>query len=162
MRIWKVLGCALGLGFLLAWPGEIFMRAQNISVTSLEALQQRTFQSKKPLIVNFWATWCKPCVEELPVFFRLCREETAKMDVVLVNMDFERHVKKVVEPFLLKKNCPCPVVRIPGSGEDAFIRKVSDSWSGALPFTIIFKGGQKIFQKEDRVTYEELIERIAF
>lgn len=131
--------------------------AQITRYASWDDLISLSAKSPYPVVVNFWATWCRPCVEELPEFFKLCREHADSVKVVLVNMDFESKVNSVVVPFIRRKNFACEVVRFPHHLDDTFIWKVSASWSGALPFTLILKNGISIYEKEDSISAHEIL-----
>jgi thiol-disulfide isomerase/thioredoxin len=144
------------LGIVAAFSATI-SSAQISRYQSWDDLISLSARSPYPVVVNFWATWCRPCVEELPEFFALCNEHADSVKVVLVNMDFESKVASVVVPFLRRRNFSCEVARLPGHLEDTFIQKVSASWSGALPFTLILKNGISIYEKEDSITAREIL-----
>ncbi len=109
------------------------------------------------VIVNFWATWCKPCIEELPVFERINSEsDSLSLKVVLLNLDFNSKYKNSVSEFLQKRKLLSRVIHLNDTDPNKWIDKVDKQWSGAIPSTVIFKDGNKIYFKEGQVTYEEL------
>lgn len=97
------------------------------------------------LIVNFWATWCLPCVTELPHFEAVSTQyASSKVKVVLVNLDAASLLKKKVQPFIAKKGIrSSQVVLLDETDYNAWIDKVSPNWSGAIPFTLIINAKQK-------------------
>lgn len=138
------------------------MFAQNVGSLSYAQLENRIAKEKGTLVVNFWATWCKPCVAELPVFERIESEFKDKnVSVLLVNLDFNSKVESLVIPFLKKKNLKSEVIHITDTDPNSWINKVDESWSGAIPATVMFRNGKKYFFKEGEITYEELREVVA-
>lgn len=112
--------------------------------------------SDEVLVLNFWATWCKPCVKELPAFEQLGAEfKDYGVEVVLVSLDFPEHVEKAVVPFIEKNDLKNEVVLLDDPDANTWIPKVSSTWSGAIPATLIIKEGQRYFY-EQSFTYESL------
>ena len=92
----------------------------------------------KPLIINFWATWCSPCIKELPDFDSISKVyKNTKVKVLLVTMDFKEDLKSKVLPFILAKNLYSEVLLLDELNGNYFIPKISDAWSGAIPATLI-------------------------
>lgn len=138
------------------------MFAQNVGSLSYAELEKRIATEKGTLVVNFWATWCKPCVAELPAFERLEQEYKEKnVKVLLANLDFNSKVESLVVPFLKKKNLKSEVIHIMDTDPNSWINKIDESWSGAIPATVMFRNGKKYFFKEGEMTYEELKEVVA-
>ena len=109
-------------------------------------------------IINFWATWCKPCVEELPAFEKINAEyKNQKVKVILVSCDFRKQLDSRVIPFLKDKNILCKVVLMNESDPNNWIERVDSKFSGAIPATLIINGKKDFrFFKEGETTYTEL------
>ena len=107
-------------------------------------------------VVNFWATWCAPCVKELPYFEKLNATYKEKnVEVLSVSLDFPRKYKTNLIPFLEKKKIQSKVVCLDDVDQNRWVPAINETWSGALPATIIYKGDKrKFFEKS--FTYEEL------
>jgi thiol-disulfide isomerase/thioredoxin len=107
-------------------------------------------------VVNFWATWCRPCIKELPAFEKLNADYSDKpVKVLLVSLDFPDKIEKQVIPFMDKNNIKSKVVLLDDPDANSWIPKVSEKWSGAIPATIIYKGQSREFY-ERSFTFEEL------
>lgn len=111
-------------------------------------------------VVNFWATWCVPCVKELPEFEKLNKlYSDKKVKVLLVSLDNPRHLESRVLPFIENHGLKSEIVLLDDPRSNNWIPKVDDSWSGAIPATIIFSKNSRAFY-EQVFTWEEL-ERIV-
>ncbi|SHG50886.1 TlpA disulfide reductase family protein [Winogradskyella jejuensis] len=107
-------------------------------------------------VVNFWATWCAPCVKELPYFEKINSDYKNKnVEVLLVSLDFPRQYDSKLKPFLKKKNIQSKVVCFDDVDQNRWIPAIDTTWSGALPATIIYKGNKRQFY-EKSFNYEEL------
>jgi thiol-disulfide isomerase/thioredoxin len=107
-------------------------------------------------ILNFWATWCKPCVKELPAFEKLNSEYKDKnVKVVLVSLDFPEKLVSGVIPFVEKYGLKSQVILLDDDDANGWIPRVSKEWSGAIPATLIVKNGTVKFY-ERSFTFEEL------
>lgn len=111
--------------------------------------------SEKPLVVNFWATWCAPCVKELPYFQKL-HQENPNIKVVTVSLDFEKQVESKLKPFLKKKNYTFVTTYMADKKFNNWISKVDENWSGAIPATWIINGNKGIFVEQEFASFEEL------
>lgn len=109
-------------------------------------------------VINFWATWCQPCVAELPAFEKITAEYAGRpVQVILVCTDFKRDVDTRVRPFVKKKKLRSRVVFMDESNPNKWIDSVSPEWSGAIPATLIVcpaKGVERFF--EQQLDYETL------
>lgn len=107
-------------------------------------------------VVNFWATWCKPCIKELPAFEKINAEyKEEKVKVILVSLDFPEQLEKQLIPFVEKRDIISEVVLLDDADANSWIPKVSEKWSGAIPATIIYSNSERKFY-ERSFTYEEL------
>jgi thiol-disulfide isomerase/thioredoxin len=113
--------------------------------------------SKSLHVINFWATWCKPCVEEMPAFERLAKEYAKKnVTVTFVSLDFKRDVEKRVIPFVRSRHLRSQVVVLDAGNPNEWIDKISPNWSGAIPATLfVTNSGQRAF-REQTFTYQTL------
>ncbi|RTQ45335.1 TlpA family protein disulfide reductase [Hymenobacter gummosus] len=141
---------------LLAAPAA---RAQQVRVVKLPALQQLLQRpSDTTYVVNFWATWCKPCIEELPHFEQLRARQAAKpVQVVLVSLDFASKLDTKVRPFVQKQGLKSKVWLLSEPDQNAYIDAIDPKWSGALPFTLVYNNRRQHRQRfEQPLTLAEL------
>lgn len=90
-------------------------------------------------VINFWATWCKPCIKELPYFKELDSiYKDEKVKVVLVSLDFPKDVENKLVSFAREKQIESKVVVLLDGKYNDWIDKVSPEWSGAIPATYIY------------------------
>nr|WP_299074579.1 TlpA family protein disulfide reductase [uncultured Allomuricauda sp.] len=110
----------------------------------------------KTYIVNFWATWCKPCIEELPYFEQVGAEQKDNnVEVILVSLDMPSMWKSRLEPFVEKKGLKSKVVILDDPKQNDWIPKVAEEWGGGIPATLIYNKDSRGFY-EQGFTYEEL------
>ena len=148
------------LFFLLASIQQL--NAQEVALLDLNGLERRLENGKDTVfVVNFWATWCAPCVAELPNFEKLqsaYRKEPLK--VLLISLDFKSKLDKDVRPFVKKQKLNNEVFLLDEGNQQEFIERISTDWSGALPATLFVKksvGHRSFFEQE--FSYEELEKR---
>jgi len=113
-------------------------------------------QNDTTYLVNFWASWCVPCVEELPVFERVGEEyRDQKVKVLLVSLDFPGQIETRLVPFLEKNEIRSEVLVLNDPDANKWIDSVDPSWSGSIPATLIYRGSDRTFQ-EGIYSYDDL------
>jgi len=131
---------------------------ERVPLTSLDALEKRLEKGgDTTFVVNLWATWCAPCVAEMPHFERLQREYTDKpLRVLFVSLDGTTH-RDVVVKFVDNKELKNEVWLLDEKDQQYFIPKVSPDWSGAIPATLFVNTakGVRIF-REQEFDYQQL------
>lgn len=112
-------------------------------------------------VVNFWATWCIPCVEELPHFEKLNEKYKGdKVKVMLVSLDMSKMVESRLLPFIKNKQLKSDVVYLQDPDQNTWLPKVDPAWSGAIPATIIYNKDKRKFYKQS-FTYDELEKEVS-
>ena len=135
--------------------------AQEFKTVNFEELEPGFHQQNDTTyVINFWAMWCKPCVEELPEFEHIRKSyETKKVKILLVSLDFGSKIEERLTNFLTKKNINAEVIILDDPDSNSWIGKINNDWDGALPATVIYKKDKRKFFA-GKVTYSQLAESI--
>ena len=129
-------------------------KIQNLDINKLSSLINSTDQAT-PHIISFWASWCKPCMEELPYFEKI-KQIHPEIIIDLINLDFEKDVKSKVFPIIAKRYNGIQIHRLPGISADDWMPLVNVDWDGAIPATLIIMGNTKSFKNGKFKDFEEL------
>jgi len=114
----------------------------------------------KTYVLNFWATWCKPCIAEMPHFERINSEQKDNnIKVILVNLDMPNMWKSRLEPYVENNDIQSEVIILDDPKQNEWIPKVSEEWGGGIPATLIYNKDKRSFY-ERGFTYEELKEEL--
>src|SRR5687768_4054911 len=107
------------------------------------------------VILNFWATWCAPCVEEIPAFVKV-QERFKDIKVIGVSMD-DLHHEPLIHKFLTKHPVNYRVVLWGGNDLEKLVNLIDPKWPGPIPATFIFRKGERIYSKVGPITEQELV-----
>ena len=131
----------------------------EVRVIKYEDLLQVLNQQNDTLnVVNFWATWCMPCVKELPHFIATAQEMKDKpVKLILVSLDTRGSLDSTVIPFLKKKNFVARHYLLDDNGRmNEWIPKIDPEWDGAIPATALYKNGKKLRFDQGQLSENEL------
>lgn len=108
-------------------------------------------------IVNFWATWCGPCVAELPHFLELEKKYKGKnVKFIFVSLDFMTNLETSLVPFLDKRKIESEMLVLNQKNVDVWMEKIDKKWSGAIPATLIYNAKGRKFIEDKFDSVEEL------
>lgn len=157
MKLKSIIICFIFLGFISCKKEVLAKEKQEID-TSGVTVKLYNYKELKPLleqkgdkiyVVNFWATWCAPCVKELPAFEKLKSVYATKgIEVLLVSLDFSKQINKRVIPFIVKKNLQSKVVLLDNGKDDSWFKSIDSNWSGAIPATLIYNKNKRKFYEQ--------------
>lgn len=128
-----------------------------------ELFSKFTQEDEKLYVVNYWATWCKPCVEELPEFMEVNKElkENPNFKMILVSLDKASALDTTVKKFVENNNISTDVYLLSDNKRQLqWIPMVNESWSGAIPSTAFYKNGKQVAFVEGQLNKEQLKEII--
>ena len=127
-------------------------KGPTIKQIDANGLRKALTPSRKPLLVNFWATWCDPCREEFPDLVKLDAEYKGKIDFITISLDELSEIDRDVPKFLTDMKAPMPAYLLKAQDDEAAIAFVSKEWSGALPLTILYDpSGKQIYYRQGKV-----------
>ena len=130
--------------------------AVKIPTYNFEELEKNLpTDQEKTYVINFWATWCAPCVEELPHFLKLNNKED--VEVILVSLDMPKMKETQLVPFVKKRNINAKVVLLDDPRSNVWIPKVDENWDGAIPATLIYNSKNRKFYPRKFDTYQDLL-----
>ncbi|MDR2122962.1 MAG: TlpA family protein disulfide reductase [Flavobacteriaceae bacterium] len=133
--------------------------AQEATIVDFPKLKNILEKEKdKFLIVNFWATWCAPCVEELPAFIEIDEKykKFSNYKMILISLDRARNIR-FLNNFLNKKSITTEVYLLDDiKNMNTWIPAIDSSWSGTIPATVFYKNGKKILFREEQMNETEL------
>lgn len=118
----------------------------SVKVTLVDevALSKVLTPNGKPLLVNFWATWCDPCREEFPDLVKIDNEFKGKIDFVTISLDDPEQIATTVPKFLAAMKAEMPAYLLKTADESAVISSISKDWQGGMPFTALYSADGKL------------------
>lgn len=144
---------------LLFLLSGIQSQAQKVELIKIEQLKERFKKgSDTTYIINLWATWCAPCVKELPYFEKLQAKYLSQpVKIILVSTDFRSQLDSKVKPLVKKMQLRNEVYLVDKKNDQEFIESISKDWEGAIPGTLFVhekKALWKFYPQE--FSYDEL------
>ncbi|MBI2729385.1 MAG: TlpA family protein disulfide reductase [Sphingobacteriales bacterium] len=131
-------------GLLLVFFLSFSVSSQSIKKWKYAELEQYINQSKTPVVINFWATFCKPCVEEIPYFQKEIKKyENKKIKLILASLDFPEYYSERIEAYAKKNGFTAEIIWIDEEDPGKFCPKVDAGWSGVLPATLFIDRKKK-------------------
>ncbi len=131
--------------------------SQNVPVMDFDQLEPMLRVKNDTLyMVNFWATWCMPCVEEMPDILKFASDmKNRKFRLVLVSLDNPDHLESRVKPFIRRFDIRERVILLDDPDANRWIEKVHPDWMGSIPATLFFSGDYRSLHA-DKIDYEGL------
>ncbi|MGJ8683974.1 MAG: TlpA disulfide reductase family protein [Nonlabens sp.] len=133
--------------FIVACSSRAPQQAVVIDLNGITQIMDA--QPDKVQVINFWATWCKPCVDELPAFEKLQSNYGDQVEVILISLDDVENLESKVNPFLATHSIQSQVKLLDHPYAAEYIPLVDEHWDGAIPVTLFkYKNESKFFNKE--------------
>jgi thiol-disulfide isomerase/thioredoxin len=113
---------------------------------------------QKPLLINFWATWCEPCVEEFPDLVRIDADyKTRGLEFITISLDEKEELTKAVPKFLGRMKSTMPAYLLSTEKQEEAFNLIDPEWPGALPLTLLYDGnGKVVFKRIGKLKIDEL------
>lgn len=164
----------VGLGLLLNSCGNapdsspaaeplrtVSSQGYDIPVFDFDALEPLFHKNDDTLyIYNFWATWCVPCIKEMPYFEDVNESYTdRKVRIILVNLDYSEEIESKLIPFMVENDIRSRVVNLDDQDANSWIPKIDPEWDGAIPATLMKKNHRREFITGS-LTHEDLLTKV--
>ena len=136
------------LSILLLLVLGLAVAAQTVKKVSINELENYIQSGTRPMVINFWATWCAPCLHELPYFQQTVKQFADKnVELVLVSMDLPRGPEKKIENFAIQHALQGTLFWLNETNADVFCPKIDARWDGSIPSTLFInkKSGYRKF-----------------
>ena len=131
---------------------------KQIDIVGLKKLVKAT---GRPLLINFWATWCPPCVEEFPDLVKIDNDYRGKLDVITVSLDDLAEIDRDVPKFLADMKAEMPAYLLHTKDESTAIRLIAKDWAGNLPMTVLYDGtGAVAYMRNGKIRVQPLRDNI--
>ena len=134
MKLQKVIIFSIAILFSISCSNGTLDFREATAKDILSAVEE--YKGEKAVLVNYWATWCVPCIEEFPMIVELSKQFSDQTKVFFVSADFLEHKDKAKE--YLKRQGVQGISFIKNEKDNDFINGIHKNWSGALPFTIVY------------------------
>ncbi|MFF5384269.1 TlpA disulfide reductase family protein [Pedobacter suwonensis] len=128
-----------------------YATSAQVKLLTLNELDKRIANGKDTTyVINFWATWCSPCVAELPNFEKLRLANIKKpVKVILVSLDFKSKLQKEVIPFVQRNQINAEVFLLNEPDQQQYIERIDKKWSGAIPATLfVNQKSRQLYEKD--------------
>ncbi len=143
--------------FLVLLLSSFTLIDSPVRIVNLEQLESATHKNNDTLyVVNFWATWCMPCVKELPYFQESAKKYAGqKVKIIFPSLNSTKEMA-TVQKFTNAKKIVQDVFIFDGGSPNVWLDKIDKTWDGAIPATVMYKNNKKVFFREGDFTQTEL------
>ncbi|MEO7174523.1 MAG: TlpA disulfide reductase family protein [Saprospiraceae bacterium] len=145
---------------LIMLGGMSGLKAQDVSIANFDGLRPLLEKKNDTIyVINFWATWCKPCVEELPFFEQLAQTKfDTPVRIILVSLDFKSQLKAKLIPFVKAHPQLPEVILLSDPDSNKWIPEVDKDWGGAIPVTLVYQGSKRKFKDDAFENFDDLMQ----
>jgi thiol-disulfide isomerase/thioredoxin len=127
------------------------LSAQEIEKIKIDDLKSYIEKSNHPLIVNFWATYCVPCIQEIPYFqSEVQKYKNDNVELILVSLDLPDQYPSKIWTFIKKKNFTAHVLWLNESNADYFCPKIDKQWTGGIPSSLFINNKTRFYRFFER------------
>ena len=150
------------LRYILLIFALVFFVNSYAQKSEIQVLNFESFESKLNLsddttyVINFMASWCLPCIKELPAFEEIKQKYmNEKFKMLFVSFDFPENIEKSLKPLIKRFEISSEVIVLDEPDANSWINKVSQDWSGSIPATLVFNSQSRSFY-ERSFTFDEI------
>lgn len=125
---------------------------QQVKKVQISEIEDIVRKSDHPMIISFWATWCAPCVKEIPYFQETVRKYAAhQVELILVSLDFKEAYPSGIISFIKNRNFDATFYWLNETNADHFCPKIDPKWDGGIPATLFVNnktGYRKFYERQ--------------
>lgn len=136
----------LVMGTLLGIAQDKIIATEAIKKVSAKDVKAIMDTTAGPLIINFCASWCGPCIREIPWFHSIISKKNSPVKLVLVSLDFATEYPKKLMAFVKKQRYKGEIVFLNETNADYFIPAIDKNWTGEIPASIFINNSKKYYQ----------------
>jgi thiol-disulfide isomerase/thioredoxin len=126
--------------------------AQQVKKTQINEIEDIIQKSDHPVIISFWATWCAPCIKEIPYFQETVKKHSSTgIELILVSLDFKEAYPATISSFIKNKNFDATFYWLNETNADHFCPKIDSKWDGGIPATLFVNnktGYRKFYDRQ--------------
>ncbi len=129
-----------------------------IKKVSAKEVKAMIANSTGPMIINFWASWCGPCIREIPYFESKVAASPKLIKLVLVSIDYPDAFPKTVTEFVTKKGYKSEILYLNETDPEYFLPAIEKKWTGAIPASIFIDNSKKYYEFFDSQLTEQRLD----
>ena len=110
---------------------------QQVKKVKINEIEEIIIKSDHPVVISFWATWCLPCIHEIPYLqSTIAKYQDKNVELVFVSLDFRESYPKAIEAFVKKNGYEASFYWLNETNADQFCPKIDPKWDGSIPATL--------------------------
>lgn len=133
--------------FILVIPcfGQDVLKTPPVEVLNFQQFEPILHQKNDTLyLVNFWASWCSPCRDEMPALKKVAGKYfQSKFRLIMVSLDFPNQLETRLRPLLKTSEIKARLILLNDPHQNSWIDKVDPNWSGEIPFSLLYKNSDR-------------------
>lgn len=115
---------------------QLSIQAQEIRKMNIDELESYIQSRSQPAVINFWATWCAPCIEEMPWFNKIVGQHK-DVELIFVSVDNEKAFPEKIRAVINQKKIKATILWLSETNADIFCPRIDKSWGGSIPATLL-------------------------
>jgi thiol-disulfide isomerase/thioredoxin len=114
---------------------SLFSYSQEVKPMKIAELEAFIASRPTPAVINFWATWCVPCIKEMPWFNKIVHQNK-NVELVFVSLDNNKAYPDKIRSFINAKKITATLIWLDETNADVFCPRIDEDWGGSIPATL--------------------------